>query len=218
MDKHASYTNNEVMDNCDKDTIVLSSFYLAPIEYYSSAFRAKRIILEVNDNFQKQTYRNRCNIFGANGIMQLNIPIEKSESKKMLMRDVRISDHGNWQHLHWNAIVSAYNSSPFFEYYEDDFRHFYENKFTYLHDLNEEIRQLIFKLLYFDFDVEYSTDYLKNVSDKYTDLRNAIHPKKESEFYTQPYRQVFEEKHGFIHNLSIIDLLFNKGNEARLFL
>lgn len=220
MVDNESYTINKdkEMDNCTGNTIVLSSFYFAPIEYYSRAFEADRVVLEVNDNFQKQTYRNRCNILGANGVMQLNIPIEKSPTKKCAMKDVRISDHGNWQHLHWNAIVSAYNSSPFFEYYKDDFRPFFEKKIDFLHDLNEEFRRLIFRLLYIDKSVEYSDEYLKNIPKGCVDLRNEIHPKKESTFTTKPYWQVFSDKYGFVPNLSIIDLLFNMGNEARLYL
>ncbi len=218
MNKPERYEDIEIMDNCDEDTIVLSSFYLAPIEYYSHVYGAKKILLEVNDNFQKQTYRNRCSIVGANGVMQLNIPIEKSEQKKVLMRDVRISDHGNWQHLHWNAIISAYNSSPFFEYYEDDFRYFYEKKFAFLHDLNEGLRELVFKLLYINTEVEYTNSYIKQMGPGFCDLRNSIHPKRESGYQATPYWQVFDQKHGFAPNLSIIDLLFNKGNEARMFL
>ncbi len=206
------------MDNCDNKTIVLSSFYLAPIEYYSMIYKAVKIVMEVNDNFQKQTFRNRCNILGANGVMQLNIPIDKSEKRKVLMKDVRISDHGNWQHLHWNAIISAYNSSPFFEYYEDDFSSVYSKKYIFLHDLNEDLRRIIFKLLYIDADIDYTKDYLKSMPVNCDDLRDTIHPKLESKFESKPYWQVFGDRFGFTPNLSIIDLLFNKGNEARLFL
>ncbi len=217
MDSSQSYNDNS-LDNCVNNTIVLSSNYLAPIEYYSHIFRSQRVIVEVNDNFQKQTYRNRCNIMGANGVMQLNIPIEKSLTKKNLMRDVKISSHGNWQHLHWNAIVSAYNSSPFFEYYEDDFRCFYDKTFVFLHDYNEQLRELIFRQLHIEVDVEYTTDYIKVLPDEYLDFRNKIHPKKESNFSTAEYWQVFKEKFGFVSNLSVIDLLFNMGNESRLYL
>ena len=103
-------------------------------------------IIEINDNYQKQSYRNRCIIAGANGPLPLSIPIEKPKSTKSLMKDIRIAEHGNWRHLHWNAITSAYNSTPFFQYYEDDFRPFYEKKITFLHDFNEQLRTLICRL------------------------------------------------------------------------
>lgn len=217
MDRTGNY-KNKIMDNCDNKTVVLSSFYLAPIEYYSKAFNAQHIIIEANDNFQKQSYRNRCNILGANGVMQLNIPIEKSLAGKCLMKDVRISDHGNWQHLHWNAIISAYNSSPFFEYYEDDLRIFYENKFTFLHDFNEELRTLIFELLAIDTEIEYSDTYITDMPNGWYNHGNDIHPKLESSFTTPEYWQVFKDRFGFTPNLSIIDLIFNMGNESRLWL
>jgi len=104
--------------------ILLPSFYLAPVEYYAALFRAENALIEIHDNYRKQSYRNRCHIAGANGMLTLSIPIEKPSSLKGTMKDIRIADHGNWQHLHWNAIVSAYNSTPFFQYYEDDFRPF----------------------------------------------------------------------------------------------
>ena len=99
--------------------IVLSSLYLAPIEYYSKIYRAEKVVIDIYEHFQKQSYRNRCNILGANGLTALSIPVEKSSAAKRPMKDTRIADHGNWRHLHWNAIVSAYNSTPFFEYYAD---------------------------------------------------------------------------------------------------
>ena len=204
-------------------TVLLSSLYLAPINYYSKLFRAERAIIEVHDNYQKQSYRNRCMIVGANGPMSLSIPIEKPAGLKSKMKDIRIADHGNWQHLHWNAIISAYNSTPFFDYYRDEFRLFYENKFTFLFDLNEQLRALICQLIGIEIPIEYSTEYTENSSSEIKDYRERIHPKRDwqsldSEFEAKPYYQVFREKHGFIANASIIDLLFNMGNESRLYL
>ena len=199
-------------------TIILSSLYLAPIEYYSYLSRNEYVLIEVNDNYQKQTYRNRCTIAGANGPLSLSIPIVKPDRANSRMKDIRIADHDNWQHLHWNAILSAYNSTPYFQYFEDDFRPFYERKNEFLHDFNEEIRQLICRFIGIQNNVNYTYTYINEETEGYIDLREKIHPKKESDYKTDPYYQIFAPKHGFINNLSILDLLFNMGNEARLFL
>lgn len=203
--------------------VLLSSLYLAPVQYYSKLFRAERAIIEIHDNYHKQSYRNRCIIAAANGAMHLSIPIEKPNVQKCKMKDIRIAEHGKWQHLHWNAIISAYNSSPFFDYYKDDFAHFYENKITFLFDLNEQLRILICNLLSIDTPVEYSTDFIKDASSNTEDYRDSIHPKKNKQetdlnFEAKTYYQVFADKNGFIPNASIIDLLFNMGNESRLYL
>jgi len=198
--------------------MILNSLYLAPIEYYSALFRAESALIEIHDSYQKQSYRNRCQIAGANGAISLSIPIEKPTTTKCKMKDIRLSEHGNWRHLHWNAIISAYNSSPFFEYYEDDFRPFYEKKQTFLHDFNEELRQLICRLIGIQTPLSHTETYIQTISDNATDFRELIHPKKTPIAETPVYYQVFAEKNGFIPNLSIVDLLFNMGSESRLVL
>lgn len=200
-----------------ESTALFSSLYLAPIEYYSKLFRAEKAIIEINENYQKQSYRNRCNILGANGVMPLSIPIEKPQTLKCKMKDIRIAEHGNWRHLHWHSIISAYNSTPFFEYYEDDFRPFYEKKYIFLHDFNEELRQLICRLIGIETPVTFTETYITETTSA-IDFRETIHPKRKSDFTTKPYYQVFSDKHAFCNNLSIIDLLFNMGNESRLWL
>jgi hypothetical protein len=198
--------------------MILSTAYLAPVEYYVHLYNNRRVTVEKHDNYIKQTYRNRCIIASANGLQTLSIPIIKPDSAKCLTKDVKIAEHGNWRHLHWNAIVSAYNSTPFFEYYADDFRPFYEKPAGFLFDFNEQLRELVCSLLDISICVSYSSEYKTTPPDE-LDLRETIHPKKQSaigEF--KPYWQVFANKYGFQPNLSIIDLLFNIGPESEKYL
>jgi hypothetical protein len=200
-------------------TVLLSTAYLAPIEYYLQMANHPQVIIEKYCNYTKQTYRNRCVIASANGLQTLSIPIVKPDSPKCLTKDIRIAEHGNWRHLHWNGIVSAYNSTPFFEYYADDFQPFYEKRQEFLFDFNEELRKLVCHLLDISPSISYSSEYINPTVAGELDLREAIHPKKE--VFTpnlKPYYQVFETKYGFRYNLSIIDLLFNMGPEAIFFL
>lgn len=204
--------------------IYLTSAYLAPIQYYAKFLVADKICIEQHDNYVKQTYRNRCTIVSANGAIALSIPVEHSSKEKVQMKDIRISDHGNWQHMHWNAIVSAYNSTPFFEYYQDDFYPFFHKKYSFLFDLNEELRTLILDLLRIRLpEISYTEEYKMDFESNELDLREVIHPKKDwsdldSAFKSIPYYQVFEQKFGFIDNMSILDLFFNMGNESQLVL
>lgn len=196
--------------------VYLSTAYLAPVQYYTKLLRYDTIRLEAYENFPKQTYRNRCVIAAANGPLTLSVPVEKSETLKCLTRDIRVSDHGNWRHLHWNALVSAYNMSPFFEYYADDFAPFYERKYDFLIDFNEAIQQLVCQLLDIEIRVILTDHYEPEVPN---DFREAIRPKHTIEdptFRPEPYYQVFQEKFGFLPNLSIVDLLFNMGPEGLL--
>ena len=128
-------------------TAYLSSAYLAPVEYYTKLLAYDKIFIEQHDHYMKQTYRNRCTITGPDGELALSIPTVKPDTPKCPMKDIRISDHGNWRHLHWNAIESAYNSTPFFEYYKDDFRPFYEKKYEFLIDFNEELCRMVCELI-----------------------------------------------------------------------
>lgn len=200
----------------------LSTAYLAPVEYYSKLLKGD-VYIEQHENYIKQTYRNRCTILSANGPMALSVPIESAGGKKCPIRDVRIADHGNWRHLHWNALISAYNSTPFFEYYQDDFRPFYEKEYKYLFDFNEELRNLICQLIDIDTSTIQYTDEFLLLEVEGEDYRSKISPKMDwrvtdPDFESIPYYQVFEHRFGFTENLSILDLLFNMGNESLLVL
>ena len=204
-------------------TIYLSSAYLAPVEYYSKLKAYDKIYIEQHDHYVKQTYRNRCNIAGPEGVLSLSVPIIRPDTPKCAMKDIRISDHGNWRHLHCNAIESAYNNTPFFEYYKDDLRPFYENKYTFLADFNEELRCKICELMDISPIVEHTASYHTDFLPDEADYREVIHPKKDytevdKDFLPKPYYQVFESRHGFLPNLSVIDLLFNMGPESVLVL
>ena len=204
-------------------TVYLSSAYLAPVEYYTKLATYDKIYVEQHDHYMKQTYRNRCTIAAPDGELPLSIPTVKPDTPKCPMKDIRISDHGNWRHLHWDAIESAYNSTPFFEYYKDDFRPFYEKKYEFLIDFNEELCRMICELIGLHPNMERTEAYKTDFTSDETDFRECIHPKKDfhiedPEFVAKPYYQVFEQKLGFIPNLSIIDLLFNMGPESLLLL
>lgn len=203
-----------------KQTIYLSSAYLAPVEYYARLYSCEKAYIEQHDHYIKQTYRNRCVIAATDGPLTLSIPTEKPSSSKCAMKDIRISDHGNWRHLHVNALESAYRNSPFYEYYEDDFKPFYEQKHEFLFDFNEALQSLVCQLIDLNPHTERTSEYKLDFESNEVDFRECIHPKKEwSEgFKANPYYQVFEARHGFLPNLSIVDLLFNMGPESLLVL
>ena len=205
------------------NTVYLTTAYLAPVEYYAKMLAADCVCMEQYDHYQKQTYRNRCTIAGPNGELALTIPVVKPEGKHCFMKDIEISDHGNWRHLHWNAIESAYNHTPFFEYYKDDFRPFYEKKYRFLIDFNEDLRRLVCSLIDMQPAVQYTSSYQTQLPADAEDFRERIHPKKDFRqenptFNPLAYYQVFQQRLGFLPNLSIIDLLFNMGPESLLVL
>lgn len=200
--------------------VLLSTAYLAPVSYYVLLARAGKVVIEQHENYQKQSYRNRCLIAAANGPMVLSIPVKKTLPGKNSIRDIQLSGHGNWQHMHWNSLVSAYASSPYFAFYRDDIRPFYKKKYKYLFDFNEALREEICALLNLEPRLEYSKSYTTGPETEMLDYRELIHPKKQrlEELLPGPYVQVFDRKFGFLPDLSVLDLLFNTGPEACLFL
>ena len=204
-------------------TALLQTTYFGPIQWYQKLYRYDHCLIEQYDSFQKQTYRNRCVIATANGIQALTVPVIHNGE---LVKDLRISDHNQWRRVHWNALQSAYSESPFFEYYADDLHPFFEQRYEYLLDFNEAIRQKICELIDIHPKVEYTTSFKSHLltsspSHPLTDFRdviNAKHPQPDAEFTPKEYWQVFQHKHGFLPNLSILDLLFNMGPESIFYL
>lgn len=197
--------------------MLLSSAYLAPISYYSKLKTNESIRIEHYEHFQKQTYRSRCEIYSPNGLLTLSVPLVK-RNHRQTMKELKIAYNDDWQKLHWRSLEASYRRSPFFEYYEDDFNPFYtEKKFDFLIDLNEALQQLVLSLLKLKCNYSFTTEYKKTYPDV-VDYRNIIVPKQtenlDKTFEPTIYSQVFETRHGFIPNLSIVDLLFNQGPRA----
>ncbi len=180
-------------------------------------------MLERFEHYPKQTYRNRCIIYGANGPQTLTVPVSKGNELKVYTKDIRIDYSMNWTKLHLKALESAYRSSPFYQYYIDDFIPFYEKKYLFLYDFNLELLSKTFEIIGIHCNTKGTDSYLKVLPQDYRDYRDLIHPKMrmyvaDPAFQPPVYRQVFEPKHGFIANLSILDLLFNAGTDALLLL
>ena len=181
--------------------------------------------VECYDSYRKQTFRNRCVIATTNGLQALTIPVERPDCglHSTLIKDLRISDHGNWRHLHWHALMSAYSESPFFEYYADDIRPFFEKKWDFLYDFNMEACHTVCSLLDIHPNILPTSEYIKkdDLPKDIFDFREAIdpkHPAVDADFVPRRYYQVFERKIGFQPNLSILDLLFNMGPEGIFYL
>ena len=195
---------------------LLSTTYFGPIQWYQKLYRAEHVVIEQWESFQKQTYRNRCLIATTQGIQALTVPVVRGETS--LMKDIRISDHGNWRHLHWNALQSAYGESPFFDYYQDDIRPFYEQHWTYLLDFNEAIRARMCELIDITPEVSLSKVFNAKADDDFREAINPKHPAPDADFEPKPYYQVYQQKHGFLPNLSVLDLLMNMGPESIYYL
>lgn len=202
--------------------ILAHPLYLAPVPLYSKLYSGAGLVIDGNTPFVKQTFRSRAVIATENGTQTLTIPVVH-DGGKIAMRDIRISEHGNWRHQHWNALVSAYRKSPFFDYYADDFAHFYEEKDGFLMDFNLRLHSVVCELLGLEREIRILApgESIKETASSIDDLRHIAEPKSLSNIvnYTaKPYYQVFAQRNGFIADLSIADLLFNMGPEGLLVL
>jgi hypothetical protein len=193
--------------------IVLHPTYFPNLAHFVAMVNAEEIVFEMNDNFLKQTYRNRTYIYGANGKLGLNIPVVHSQKNRQKYRDVKVYNQDKWQSLHWKSILSAYRTSPFFEYYEDELQHLFTEKVDFLLDYNLKCLEAICESLQLELNTTRTETFEKIIEDK-ADFRHLVNAKKEPFYTFEEYTQVFSNKHGFIPNLSILDLLFNEGPNA----
>lgn len=189
--------------------ILLQPTYFSPIVQYVSIVKSKEIIFEIEDNFQKQTYRNRCYINTANGKHLLNVPIQHSKGIKQKTKDIKIDYKDNWQKLHLKTLETAYSSSPFFEFYIDDLTPIFKKQTPFLLDLNFKCHEFIMNSLQLEIPTSKTTEYNKEID--FLDGRKLAIAKNKNEYQPDRYIQVFEQNNGFISNLSILDLLFMEG-------
>ena len=193
---------------------VLPMFYLPPVEYFIQLNKYEpNILVEREEHFPKQTYRNRANIYSPEGALTLVVPVVKGSKNHTKIKDVKISYDFNWQRLHWQSLQACYRRSAYFEYYEDDLVPFYENRYEYLFDYNTQLLIFIIKAVKLKIDLMFTENYLAKYQEAH-DFRQSIHPKQIEDIIQIPYFQVFAERKGFLPNLSILDLLFNQGPNA----
>jgi hypothetical protein len=194
---------------------VLPLFYLPNVEFFKNLYQYKDfgLFIEKQEHYPKQTFRNRTSIAGPNGQLDLTVPVQKGSNARTAFKDVRISNEDKWQRIHWLSLETSYRSSAYFEFYEDAFAPFYHKKFEFLFDYNLELLQVVLKLLKMPVAFELTQTYEKEYANL-TDLRSVVTPNKASSYQNKRYFQVFEDRNGYINNVSIVDLLFNQGPQA----
>ena len=193
--------------------MLLHPTYFPNIAHFVALIKSKEVVFEVCDNYQKQTYRNRSDIYSANGKLLLSVPVSYTQKLRQKTKDVLISSVDDWQSKHLKSFDSAYRMSPFYEFYIDDLMPIFKTEFKYLLDLNLKCFELLTKALELEISTRLSEDF--TISDNSSDdFRNLVNTKKNNAFQFNKYTQVFTEKHGYINNLSILDLLFNEGPNA----
>jgi hypothetical protein len=196
--------------------ILIHPTYFPSVSHFAAMAQADAVTLEMDDNFQKQTNRNRMYIYSPNGMQLLNIPVKHSRHAHQKTRDIQLETAFDWQKQHFKSLEAAYRSSPFFEYFEDAIVPIFEKKHTFLMDLNLETMAIVSKCLGMDFKYSQTTEYFHTANDL-KDLRNLANGKKDTAKFEE-YTQVFGDRHGFVNNLSILDLLFNEGRHALAYL
>lgn len=196
--------------------ILIHPSYFPSVSHFVAIAHSNLVTFEVDDNFQKQTNRNRMYIYSPNGLQLLNIPIKHSKEKHQKTRDVQLETAFNWQKQHFKSLEAAYRTSPFFEYYEEELVPIFEKKHTFLMDLNYQTLEIVSHCLGLTFEFTETEEFFHEVTAQ-TDLRPLINGKKDTSIF-EPYTQVFDTKYGFINNLSILDLLFNEGRQALSYL
>lgn len=193
---------------------VLSTAYYPPVQYFSQILNSNRVLIEQHETYPKQTYRNRCYIYSANGVLPLSVPVVRGSFHKVCLKDLKIDNSFKWKKEHLHAIKSAYSSAAFYEYYMDELLKPLKNTYTYLLDMNMDILHTVAGILEMDLKAEKTADFIKDYGNKAEDLRYRLEPGKKEIPGTIEYFQVFSTKFGFKPDLSIIDLIFNMGPES----
>jgi hypothetical protein len=197
--------------------ILIHPHYLPNISHFFLLVNSKKIVFEINDNFLKQTYRNRTYIYGANGKLLLSVPVIHSQKNRKIFKDVKISYDKDWLSHHWKSIEISYRRSPFFEYFEEKLICLYKKREKYLVDFNLKSINILFEMLQIDLKYDFTNSYQENYS-SISDYRINSENFNSNDIKIDKYTQVFQSKHGFINNLSVLDLIFNEGPNAINFL
>tara|TARA_B100000524_G_scaffold320078_2_gene200337 strand:+ start:218 stop:835 length:618 start_codon:yes stop_codon:yes gene_type:complete len=191
--------------------IIIHPTYFPNIEFFSHLVKSNEIFFEVTDNYQKQTLRNRCSIYGSNGKLNLVVPVKFSSSKREKFKDIKICYDSNWQKIHLKSIQSAYRNSPYYSFFEDYFIELFQQKEKYLIDISLKSIKVIYNILEIESNYKITNSYISNY-DILIDKRDLAKKNKNKDMNLfKPYDQVFQEKYGFLPNLSVIDLIFNQG-------
>ena len=197
--------------------ILIHPHYLPNISHFFLLVNSKKIVFEINDNFLKQTYRNRTYIYGANGKLLLSVPVIHSQKNRKIFKDVKISYDKDWLSHHWKSIEISYRRSPFFEYFEEKLICLYKKREKYLVDFNLKSINILFEMLQIDLEYDFTNSYQENYS-SISDYRINSENFNSNDIKIDKYTQVFQSKHGFINNLSVLDLIFNEGPNTINFL